>query len=58
MKINLLVQFLALIDELRGREEATAEFERLLTLCGGVSVCLDGAQAEETVPGGTDEGTG
>lgn len=34
MKINLLVQFLALIDELRGREEATAEFERLLTLCG------------------------
>ncbi|MCR6501644.1 LuxR family transcriptional regulator [Shinella sp. CPCC 101442] len=34
MKINLLVQFLALIDELRGREETTAEFERLLTLCG------------------------
>jgi LuxR family transcriptional regulator, quorum-sensing system regulator SdiA len=34
MKINLLVQFLALIEELRGREEATAEFERLLTLYG------------------------
>lgn len=34
MKINLLVQFLALIDELRDREEATAEFERLLALYG------------------------
>jgi LuxR family transcriptional regulator len=34
MKINLLVQFLALIDELRGQEETTAEFERLLTLYG------------------------
>ena len=34
MKINLLVQFLALIDELRGREETTAEFERLLTRYG------------------------
>ena len=34
MKINLLVQFLALIDELRGREETTAEFERLLALYG------------------------
>ena len=30
MKINLLVQFLALIDELRDQEETTAEFERLL----------------------------
>lgn len=34
MKINLLVQFLALIDELRGREETTAEFERLVAFCG------------------------
>ncbi|WP_234187542.1 LuxR family transcriptional regulator [Shinella sp. NM-101] len=34
MKINLLVQFLALIDELRGRDETTAEFERLLALYG------------------------
>ena len=34
MKINLLVQFLALIAELRGREETTAEFERLVALCG------------------------
>ncbi len=34
MKINLLVQFLALIEELRGHEEAAAEFERLVTLCG------------------------
>ena len=34
MKINLLVQFLSLIDELRCREDTTAEFERLLTLCG------------------------
>ena len=30
MKINLLVQFLALFDELRDQEETTAEFERLL----------------------------
>ena len=28
------MQFLALIDELRGREETTAEFERLVVLCG------------------------
>lgn len=34
MKINLLVQYLALIDELRGREETTAEFERLLMRYG------------------------
>jgi LuxR family transcriptional regulator len=34
MKINLLVQFLALIDELRDRTETTAEFERLLMLYG------------------------
>lgn len=34
MKINLLVQFLALIDELRDRTETTAEFERLLMFCG------------------------
>ena len=34
MKINLLVQFLALIDELRGREETAAEFERLIALYG------------------------
>lgn len=34
MKINLLVQFLALIDELRGGEETTTEFERLLMLYG------------------------
>ena len=32
MKINLLVQFLALIDELRDRQEMTFEFERLLKL--------------------------
>lgn len=34
MKISLLVQFLALMDEVRGREEAIAEFERLLALYG------------------------
>ena len=34
MKINLLVQVLALIDALRGREETAAEFERLLSLYG------------------------
>ena len=34
MKINVLVQFLALIEELRGREETTAEFERLLKIYG------------------------
>ncbi|MDX3927444.1 MAG: LuxR family transcriptional regulator [Shinella sp.] len=32
MKINLLVQFLALLEELRNRDEAIAEFERLLNI--------------------------
>lgn len=34
MKINLLVQFLALIEEMRGRAETTAEFQRLLAVYG------------------------
>jgi LuxR family transcriptional regulator len=34
MKINLLVQFLALIEELRGHEEMAAEFERLMAYYG------------------------
>lgn len=34
MKINLLVHFIALIDELRGYDETTAEFERLMMLYG------------------------
>ncbi|WP_275786147.1 LuxR family transcriptional regulator [Pararhizobium gei] len=34
MKITLLVQFLALIDELRGRDEIVQEFERLLDRYG------------------------
>ncbi|WP_337184139.1 LuxR family transcriptional regulator [Shinella sp.] len=53
MKINLLVQFLALIDELRGRYETTAEFERLLTLCGfdyyGLFKAMRPAEAPENL---------
>ena len=32
MKINMLVQFMALLDAMRSREEVVAEFERLLRI--------------------------
>ncbi|MBP1873248.1 hypothetical protein J2Z19_002963 [Ensifer adhaerens] len=34
MNITLLVQFLALIEEMKTREEIVPEFERLLDRCG------------------------
>ncbi|WP_440981268.1 helix-turn-helix transcriptional regulator [Shinella sumterensis] len=34
MKVNLLVQFLALLEEMRGRAETTSEFQRLLEFYG------------------------
>lgn len=34
MNITLLVQFLALLEEMKTREEILPEFERLLDRCG------------------------
>ena len=34
MKVNLLVQFLALLEEMRGHAETTSEFQRLLEFYG------------------------